>query len=51
MPNGVTVLQSVTNPLFDMCGTTNLVRRKADFTFTDKICEETENKYKLYFAI
>lgn len=49
-----TVLLSVTDPLFDMWGTTNFVMRKADFTFTDKICEETENKrnkIKFYFAI
>lgn len=39
-----TVLQSVTDPLFDMWGTTNFVMRKADFTFTDKICDRTENK-------
>lgn len=33
---------SITYPLFAMWGATNFVRRKADLTFTEKICEETK---------
>lgn len=32
----------VTYPLFAMWGATNFVRRKADLTFTEKICKETK---------
>lgn len=32
----------LTYPLFAMWGTTNFVRRKADLTFTEKICKETK---------